>query len=78
MVLIPVIGANLLELKSGDISSEGTSFMIILAGFIAAFVSGYLACKWMIKFVMKGNLVWFAIYCIIVGIFSILFGLNVI
>jgi undecaprenyl-diphosphatase len=78
MVLIPVIGANLLELKSGDISSEGTSFMIILAGFIAAFVSGYLACKWMIKFVMKGNLVWFAIYCIIAGIFSILFGLNVI
>ena len=78
MVLIPVIGANFLELKSGDITTEGTSFMIILAGFITAFVSGYFACKWMIKFVMKGNLVWFAVYCIIVGIFSVLLGMNVI
>ncbi len=78
MVLIPVIGANFLELKSGDITTEGTSFMIILTGFITAFVSGYFACKWMIKFVMKGNLVWFAVYCIIVGIFSVLLGMNVI
>jgi undecaprenyl-diphosphatase len=78
MVLIPVIGANILELKSGDITTEGTSFMIILTGFITAFVSGYFACKWMIKFVMKGKLFWFAIYCIIVGIFSVLLGLNVI
>ena len=78
MVLIPVVGANILELKSGDISTEGTSFLIILAGFMTAFVSGYFACKWMIKFVMKGNLVWFALYCVIVGIFSVLLGLNVI
>ncbi len=78
MVLIPIIGANLVEMKSGDISTEGTSFMIILAGFIAAFVSGYFACKWMINLVKKGNLGWFAVYCILVGIFSILLGLNVI
>jgi undecaprenyl-diphosphatase len=78
MVLIPVIGANIIEMKSGDISTEGTSFIIIIAGFITAFVSGYFACKWMIKFVMKGNLVWFAVYCIIVGIFSVLLGMNVI
>ena len=78
MVLVPVIGANLIEMKSGEFSTEGTSFMIIFAGFITAFVSGYFACKWMIKFVMRGNLGWFAIYCIIAGIFSILLGLHVI
>jgi undecaprenyl-diphosphatase len=78
MVLIPVIGANIIEMKSGDLSTEGTSFIIIIAGFITAFVSGYFACKWMIKFVMKGNLVSFAVYCIIVGIFSVLLGMNVI
>ena len=78
MVLIPVIGANFLELKSGDITTEGTSFMIIIAGFITAFISGYFACKWMIKLVMKGKLIWFAVYCVIVGIFSVLLGLNVI
>ncbi len=78
MVLIPVIGANLVEMKSGDFSTEGTSFFIIAIGFVTAFISGYYACKWMINLVKKGNLVWFAVYCIIIGIFSILLGLHVI
>jgi undecaprenyl-diphosphatase len=78
MVLVPVIGANLLEIKSGGFSTEGTSLIIILIGFIAAFVSGYFACKWMISLVKKGSLVWFAVYCVAVGIFSILLGLHVI
>jgi undecaprenyl-diphosphatase len=78
MVLIPIVGANLVEMKSGDFSTEGTAFLVILIGFITAFVSGYFACKWMINLVKKGNLVWFAIYCVAVGIFSILLGLHVI
>lgn len=78
MVLVPVIGANLVEMRSGEFTTEGTSFFVILAGFITAFISGYFACKWMINLVKKGNLTWFAIYCIIVGIFSILLGLHVI
>jgi undecaprenyl-diphosphatase len=77
MVLIPVIGANFVEMRSGDFSTEGTSFLIILAGFITAFLSGYIACKWMINLVKKGNLLWFAIYCIFVGIFTLLLGFNV-
>jgi undecaprenyl-diphosphatase len=77
MVLVPIIGANLVEMKSGDFTTEGTSFSVILAGFITAFVSGYFACKWMIELVKKGNLFWFAAYCILVGIFSLLLGLNV-
>lgn len=78
MVLIPVIGANLVEMKSGDFASAETSLWIILIGFVTAFISGYLACKWMIKLVKKGNLLWFAIYCLAIGILSILFGLHVI
>jgi len=78
MVLIPVIGANLIEIRSGNFTTEGTSVTVIIAGFITAFVSGYFACKWMINLVRKGNLAWFAAYCIIVGIFSILLGLHVI
>ena len=77
MVLVPIIGANLVEMKSGDFTTEGTSFSVILAGFITAFISGYFACKWMIELVKKGNLFWFAAYCILVGIFSLLLGLNV-
>jgi undecaprenyl-diphosphatase len=78
MVLIPVIGVNLVEMRSGNFTAEGTSISVILAGFITAFVSGYFACKWMINLVKKGNLSWFAVYCVLVGIFSILLGLHVI
>jgi undecaprenyl-diphosphatase len=77
MVLIPVIGANLVEIKSGDITTEGTSVLIILTGFITAFISGYLACKWMISLVKKGNMAWFAVYCLLVGAFTLLLGFDV-
>jgi len=78
MVLLPIIGANLVEMKSGNVSSESTSFFVILLGFMTAFISGYFACKWMVSLVKKGNLAWFALYCVLVGIYSILLGLNVI
>ncbi len=78
MVLVPIIGANILEMTSGEFSKEGTSFLVIIVGFLVAFVSGYLACKWMINIVKKGNLKLFAVYCILVGVFSILLGLHVI
>jgi undecaprenyl-diphosphatase len=78
MVLVPIIGANLMEIRSGDISVAGTPFLPVVLGFITAFVSGYFACKWMIDLVKKGNLVWFAVYSVVIGIFSILLGLHVI
>jgi len=78
MVLLPIIGANLVEMKSGDFSTEGTSVFVIITGFVTAFIAGYFACKWMINLVKKGNLIWFAVYCMIVGVFSILLGLHVI
>lgn len=78
MVLVPVIGANIVEMKAGGFSTEGTSAYVIVIGFVAAFIAGYFACKWMINLVKKGNLLWFAVYCILAGIFSILLGLHVI
>jgi undecaprenyl-diphosphatase len=77
MVLIPIIGANILEATGGEFTKEGTSLLIILVGFLTAFISGYLACKWMISIVKKGNLKWFAIYCFLMGVFSIILGLHV-
>lgn len=78
MVLIPIAGANFLEILSGRVSTEKTSIICIIAGFITAFVSGYLACRWMVSLVKRGKLIWFAVYCIMLGIFSILVGINVI
>jgi undecaprenyl-diphosphatase len=78
MVLVPVIGANLVEMQSPNFTAEGTSLGIIIIGFVAAFISGYIACKWMISLVRQGKLIWFAVYCIAVGIISILLGKHVI
>jgi len=76
MVLVPIIGATFLDLLSIPSSPEvgGIPTGSLVIGFVAAFFSGYLACTWMISLVKKGNLYWFAIYCAIVGIVSILFA----
>ncbi|MBC8342823.1 MAG: undecaprenyl-diphosphate phosphatase [Bacteroidetes bacterium] len=76
MVLIPIIGKNLMELMAGDLTS-GLLIdpMALLVGFIAAFVSGLVACKLMIGIVKKGKLIYFAAYCLAVGLIAILFGL---
>lgn len=74
MVLIPVIGANILELLSGDFISVSSSFYVIVIGFITAFISGYIACKWMISLVRKSRMIWFSVYCFLVAVITILIG----
>jgi len=75
MVLIPIIGANLLELVRGDFSAESSiGSAAIIAGFLSAFITGYIACRWMINLVRRGKLYWFGIYCILIGLLSILLG----
>jgi undecaprenyl-diphosphatase len=72
MVIIPILGANFLKILSGDFNAEtNVNFLPLVAGFIAAFVSGLLACSWMINLVKKGKLIYFAIYCTVIGLFAI-------
>lgn len=73
MVLIPVLGANILEILSGDAGSSSVNFGVVIAGFIAAFISGYIACKWMISLVRRSKLIWFSIYCAVVGLITVFF-----
>ena len=47
-------------------------FVPMAVGFLASFGVGCLACKWMIELVSKGKLVWFALYCVAVGLLCIL------
>ena len=76
MVLIPIIGAAFLDILSLSSDPAGNQIAVasLIAGFLAAYISGYLACTWMISLVKKGNLYWFAIYCALVGIISIVFA----
>lgn len=71
MVIIPILGEALLDVKkmieSGSTGSE-IGWLPMLVGFMAAFIVGCLACKWMINLVKKGKLVWFAIYCAVMGV----------
>ncbi len=72
MVLVPIIGANLLDILKGDMTSaNGVGSMALIIGFAAAFISGLLACSWMINIVKRGKLIYFAIYCLIVGLIAI-------
>ncbi|MEL7588800.1 MAG: undecaprenyl-diphosphate phosphatase [Prolixibacteraceae bacterium] len=72
MVIFPIICANLLDISSGKLSDENTiGFIPLAVGFAAAFLSGLLACKWMINIVKKGKLIYFAIYCLIIGLIAI-------
>lgn len=70
MVLVPILGEAFLDLMKGGFSmaESGISASSLCIGFLAAFVSGLFACSWMINLVKKGKLIWFAVYCVIVGV----------
>lgn len=74
MVIPPILGEALLDiikgLKGEDVMRD-ISTLSLMVGFLAAFISGCLACKWMINIVKKGKLIYFAIYCAIVGVITI-------
>ncbi len=81
MVVIPIVGEALLDLvkmMSGPVAMSsdtvgGVGWVAMIIGFLAAYLVGCAACKWMIALVKKGGLVWFALYCAIVGILCLIF-----
>ena len=77
MVIPPILGQALLDgiaLAQGENIAGDIPATSLLVGFLAAFASGCLACKWMINIVKKGKLIYFAIYCAIVGLVTLIFG----
>lgn len=85
MVIIPILGAALLDLKTilfpsqeeaMKVASGSVDLFPMIVGFLAAFLVGCAACRWMIELVKKGKLIWFAIYCAIAGIISIIWQLT--
>lgn len=81
MVIPPILGEALLEIKdvievaaTGSVGEAGSiSLTALLLGFFAAFLSGCAACRWMISVVRRGKLIYFGIYCAIVGVLTICF-----
>ncbi|MEO0894893.1 MAG: undecaprenyl-diphosphate phosphatase [Bacteroidota bacterium] len=83
LMVIPVIlGGTMLELKDYFDAESTTAVVevgtdVLVAGFLAAFISGLIACTWMIRIVKNAKLDYFAIYCVIVGIIAILAGAGI-
>lgn len=72
LMVVPLILAKMgKDLLSGDVSIADANVFPLTIGFIAAFVTGLLACTWMIKLVQKSKLSYFAYYCFVVGIIAI-------
>ena len=81
MVIPPILGEALLDvmkaMKHGaEAVTGGMSISALAVGFIAAFISGCFACKWMISIVKKGKLIYFAIYCAIISVIALIFSLS--
>lgn len=80
MVIIPILGEALLDmmkmLKGSGAADAGVEIPggTLAVGFFTAFVVGCLACKWMLNLVKKGKLVWFAVYCLIMGAVCLIWG----
>jgi undecaprenyl-diphosphatase len=76
MVLPPIIGATLLKVKdfiaAPEIASDISTAALGL-GFISAFMAGIIACSWMINIVKHGRLIYFAIYCLVLGTTVLIF-----
>ena len=80
MVIPPILGEALLDVKKimeqgVETAMSGISATALIVGFIAAFITGCLACKWMINIVKKGKLIYFAIYCAIIGLATLIWQL---
>ena len=80
MVIIPILGEALLDLfkiiwgrePAAGPGGESVTIGVLIIGFFTAFIVGCAACKWMLSLVKRGKLVWFAIYCVAIGIICIL------
>lgn len=85
MVIVPILGATLLKIKdllelnnsaSGNVSAVAEQPILpYAAGFLAAFLTGLLACKWLVALVKQGKFSYFAYYCFTVGTLALIWGL---
>lgn len=72
MVLAPIAGEMLLDIVKGEAAFSSIGIAPMIAGFASAFITGCLACKFMIGIVKRSKLIWFAVYCAAAGIVAII------
>lgn len=75
MVLVPILGEAFLDLMKGGFAPQASGIPVwsLLIGFLAAYLSGLAACSWMVALVKRAKLWGFAVYCIVAGLFCLLY-----
>ncbi len=74
MVVPLIIGKIAKDVMSGDLVVTSGSSLPLIVGFITAFITGLIACTWMITLVKKAKLHYFSYYCFAVGVVAIIAG----
>ncbi len=77
MVVPLILGKIAKDVLDGDFTTQGVAALPLTIGFIAAFITGVIACLWMIKLVKNSQLKYFAYYCFGVGILALMMGLKI-
>jgi len=72
MVVPLILGKMAKDILDGGFIMSTDLALPFTVGFLASFITGIIACVWMIKLVKKAKLSWFAIYCLIVGVIAII------
>jgi undecaprenyl-diphosphatase len=75
MVLPLILGKIAKDFLDNKVVMSNDLVMPFTFSFIAAFITGLVACTWMIKLVKQSKLTYFSIYCIIVGLIAIIWSL---
>ena len=76
MVVPLILGKMAKDILSGDLASSQTAPSLLIAGFAAAFLSGLLACRWMMALVKRSQLRYFSVYCLVAGFGAIIYSLR--
>tara|TARA_X000000368_G_scaffold203685_2_gene160763 strand:+ start:11734 stop:12531 length:798 start_codon:yes stop_codon:yes gene_type:complete len=76
LMVVPIIfGSSLKIILDNEIEFNNNNISNYLVGFSSALISGYYACKWMIIFVKRSKLIYFSIYCLLIGVLSIIYSI---
>ncbi len=73
MVVPLILGKICKDLLDGSLADHSTNMLGLTVGFVAAFITGALACTWMINWVKRSKLKYFAYYCFVIGLFLIIY-----
>ena len=73
LIAIPAVaGAIVMDLKEG-IQYFSANAAVVLAGFLAASITGYFVIRWLMGLIRQGRFFLFGYYCIAVSLFALTF-----